>query len=296
MVVGSSGLVFLGGRFSWLLAFGIGAGLLIVLAWVHQRHLRARAVRGEEAVPAVRPPPEALSAKLAHIRRAYSSFLFQPQALLVIAFLMTYKMGDVLMFSMSKVLLARELGVPTDVRGVLNSLSLGASILGAILGGAFIARRSLKGALMTITLWMALTAPLFALLAAFAPELRIAVPGSVQDASGLVWSQAWPGLSCICTVIVIEQVCGGMATAAQVVFIMQRTAPEHRAAHYAFATAVYSLPQTLVGASSGKLYEAFGPVAYFWFVSVLMLPAIVLGRLVPCEPPHETRPEPSASV
>ena len=64
---------------------------------------------------------------------------------------------------------------------------------------------------------------------------------------------------------------------------MQHSAPEHRAAHYAFATAVYSLPQTVIGGLSGQLYEGVGPVTYFSIVSALTLPAVVLARLVPTE-------------
>src|SRR5690606_12983814 len=109
------------------------------------------------------------------------------------------------------------------------------------------ARRSLRSTLFVITFLMAVTEPLFAILAALAPELAIAEPGSVENSLMLDWSRAWLGLLCAGSVIVIEQFCGGMATAAQMVFIMRRCQPEHRAAHYAFATAVYSLPQMLVG-------------------------------------------------
>ena len=278
MLFGSSVLVFLGGYYNWLVAFGIAAGILVTLALVHQRFL-PREARAEKGAG----PKPASPGRLAHIKRAYVSFLFQPQALLVIGFLLTYKMADVLMFSMSKVLLARELGVPTDVRGALNSISLGASIIGAVYGGAWIARRGLKHTLFTITLLMAVTEPLFVLLAAFAPELAIAVPGSVENSSELDWSRAALGLTTVACVIVIEQFCGGMATAAQMVFIMRRTQPEHRAAHYAFATAVYSLSQMLVGGYSGRVYENVGPVTYFWLASLLTVPAVVLSRLVPTD-------------
>lgn len=286
MLVGSSGLVFLGGYFDWLVAFGIAAVLLVALAVVHQRAL------GEVPRSAPAPQPAAVDSeagggswkqRLAHVKDAYLSFLLQPKALLILGFLLCYKMSDNLVSSMSKLLFARELGVPTDVRGLLNSLSLGASIVGAIIGGAWIARRSLKVTLFRITLLMAVTQPLFVALAAFAPELMLAAPGTVKNSSELVWSNAWPGLSAVAAVIVLEQVCGGMAVAAQIVFIMQHSAPEHRAAHYAFATAVYSLPQTVIGGLSGALYEGVGPVLYFSIVSALTLPAVVLARLVPPE-------------
>lgn len=285
MLVGSSGLVYMGGRFNWLVAFGLAGALLLGLALAHHLALKevARAEQEPTAVADADAGDGTWKRRLAHVKDAYLSFLLQPKALLILGFLLCYKMSDNLVSSMSKLLFARELGVPTDVRGVLNSLSLGASILGAIVGGAWIARRSLKFTLFKITLLMVVTQPLFVALAVFAPELMVSVPGTVQNASGLVWSEAWFGLGSVALVIVLEQVCGGMAVAAQIVFIMQHSAPEHRAAHYAFATAVYSLPQTVIGGLSGALYEAVGPVAYFSVVSVLTLPAVVLARVVPPE-------------
>lgn len=288
MLVGSSGLVFLGGYFNWLVAFGLAALLLFALALVHQRVLKEVPRLGS----APEPETAALGAaaehvgwqqRLAHVKDAYLSFLLQPKALLILGFLLSYKMSDNLVSSMSKLLFARELGVPTDVRGMLNSLSLVASIVGAIVGGAWIAKRSLKTTLFRITVLMAATQPLFVALAAFAPELLVSIPGTARDSSELVWSNAWPGLGAVALVIVLEQVSGGMAVAAQIVFIMQHSAPEHRAAHYAFATAVYSLPQTVIGGLSGQLYEGVGPVTYFSIVSALTLPAVVLARLVPTE-------------
>lgn len=286
MLVGSSGLVFLGGFFDWRVAFGVAAVLLVVLALVHQRSLRQTSV--SEPSPALDAGEtgtraSAWQSRLAHMKDAYLSFLFQPKALLIVGFLLTYKMSDNLMLSMTKMLFAREYGVPTDVRGLLNSLSLAASILGAIVGGAWIAKRSLSKTLLKITLLMALTQPMFVLLAVLAPELAVSIPGTAQNFSQLVWSEAWPGLSAVAVAIVIEQVCGGMAVAAQIVFIMQHSAPEHRAAHYAFATAVYSFPQTVIGGLSGQVYEWVGPITYFSIVTVLTVPAVVLARLVPTE-------------
>jgi PAT family beta-lactamase induction signal transducer AmpG len=158
-----------------------------------------------------------------------------------------------------------------------------ASIGGAMLGAWWISRRSLGATLFIITLLMAVTEPLFVGLAAFAPDLRISEPGTVSSMSGIAWSAALPGLVSVTLVIVVEQVCGGMATAAQMVFIMRRCDANHRAAHYAFATAIYSIPQMVVGGYSGHFYESLGSVKYYWLVSALTLPAVMLSRRVPTD-------------
>ena len=275
MLIGSSGLVFLGGHVHWLLGFGSAAVLMLGLGvahwlWLPRRHK-----------PALTPAEASRTSKWKHIRSAYTSFVRQDQFLLVFAFLATYKMADIVMTNMSKVLLARELGVPTDLRGILNAFSLTASIAGAIAGGAWIARKSLAKTLVPITLAMAVTEPLFVALAAYAPSLAISVPGTAESMADIDMSRALGPLAIVATVIVIEQLCAGMALVAQMIFIMRRCHPDHKAAHYAFATAIYSTFQMAVGGESGTMYEAFGPVNYFWFASALTIPAVLLAIVVP---------------
>src|SRR5574338_533198 len=68
-----------------------------------------------------------------------------------------------------------------------------------------------------------------------------------------------PPLWQVGTILVIEQLCGGLATAAQTIFIMRRCHPDHKAAHYAFATALFTLAQFASGTPSGLIYESQGP-------------------------------------
>jgi PAT family beta-lactamase induction signal transducer AmpG len=150
-----------------------------------------------------------------------------------------------------------------------------------MLGGAIIARVGLRRALMPITLAMAITEPLYVWMAAAPGTFGVSVPGTATSAADLDLLAVLPAIVGIGTIIVIEQVCGGMAVAAQVVFIMRRADPEHRAAHFAFATAIYSTAQMLVGGSSGWAYEQIGPVPYFVAVSLLTLPAVALAAIVP---------------
>jgi PAT family beta-lactamase induction signal transducer AmpG len=276
MLVGASGLVFLGGQVSWLLAFGLGAALLLGLAIAHRAFLPEPRADFAETSESPKTKPRGW----AHVKGAYLSFLRQDRVLLVVAFLLTYKMADVVMFAMSKVFFARELGIGTALRGgLINPVATLSSIAGAIVGGAWIAKRGLDKTLFPITLVMAVTAPLYALLAHFAPVLDMAQGGVAATPETLTWRHVVP-LSLVLVTVVIEQLCGGLATAAQMVFIMRRCHPDHKAAHFAFATAVYSAAQMAVGAYSGALYEWVGPVSYFWIVTLLTLPALGLSVVV----------------
>jgi len=265
MLVGSSGLVYIGGRASWPLAFGLAAAMLAGLALFH----RVTLPRG---VGEARPRAHDLGGRLRHVLRAYLRFLLQPGAAWVLAFIVAYKLGDALMFSMSKVLL-RELGVDTATRGLINGAGTIASILGAVISGAWISKVGLTRALVPITLVMAASEPLYLLLA------QASLPIGLTDALGApaALSELFaPSLSGVAAVLVCEQLFGGMATAAQMVFIMRRCHPEHKAAHFAFATALYALAQSLSGTYSGVFYEVHGPIAYFGLASAACIPALLL--------------------
>src|SRR5690606_25680413 len=130
--------------------FGVGALLLVGLAIGHKIFLPRTAPSSPSS--ASEPPSSASRRSLAHVGKAYTSFLRQDRVLWVIAFLLTYKMADVLMFSMSKVLFDRELGIGTDLRGgFINTAGTLASITGAVIGGAWISRRGLGRTLVVIT-------------------------------------------------------------------------------------------------------------------------------------------------
>ena len=277
MLVGNSGLVYLGGRHSWLLGFGLAGGLMLALAIGHRILLPASASERTRRASAV--PERSGAERAAHVRASYLSFLRQDRALLVVLFLLTYKLGDALMFNMSKVML-RDLGVSTAERGVINGFGTVASILGAMLGGAWIARTSLTRAIVPITILMCATQPLYLLIAA--PSMPMSV-GNLASAPAYLTGWMAPSLTAITIIMIIEQLCGGMAVAAQMVFLMRRCHPDHKAAHFAFGTAIYAVSQMVTGTYSGWVYQAQGPLVYFCLACVACIPCLLLVPFIPTD-------------
>lgn len=273
MLVGNSGLVYLAGRTNWLLGFATAGVIMLGLAAAHRLWLPRTAV---ELRPPTEVPTRTRAERISHVRAAYFSFLRQEHVGLVIVFLLTFKLGDALLFNMSKVML-RELGVTTAERGLINGFGMAASIAGAIAGGAWIARTSLTRAIFPITLLMALAHPLYLIIAAPSVPMDLIhladAPPSAIDLAPPLWL--------IAAILVLEQFVGGMATAAQMVFLMRRCHPDHKAAHFAFGTAIYSLAQMITGSYSGWVYEAQGPLVYFALTCVACIPCVLLVRFVP---------------
>jgi PAT family beta-lactamase induction signal transducer AmpG len=182
----------------------------------------------------------------------YRTFFQQPHVALVLAFALTYRLGDTMTSTMSSVLL-RDQGFTLDDRALLRSISLTVTIGGSVLAGYLLARGGLERWFRPFTWVMAI--PWYLVVAIVHPPL---------------WGVA------IC--VVLEQLCGALAGTAATVFLMRRCRRAFSASHYAFFTALVSLGSTLSGAFSGKLYELVHPVPYFALTLVASIPALMLVR------------------
>ncbi|HEX3904223.1 MAG TPA: MFS transporter [Polyangia bacterium] len=306
LIVGSSALVYLAGRTSWLWGFGVAGALMIVVALVNAAvmpHPLERNPRDAASTTGGRPrlgnrrryrfwrrsrrqrwdgrhrywdrrrdrwgrrdwlwrlgrrDGKRRSAKI--YLEAFLSFLTQPQAALVLGFLLCYRLGDIMMFAMSKPLL-RDLGVDTAHRGLLNGFGTAASILGVVAGGAFVARRGLERSLTPLIYLQNLGIPLYIGMA--------------------VWK---PHLAGITAIVLAEQLVGGFGMAGATVFLMQRCRRAFSASHFAMATSVVSLASTFSGYASGPLNERLGHPLFFTVAFLASIPSLVLVLLVPKTP------------
>jgi PAT family beta-lactamase induction signal transducer AmpG len=252
MVLGGGGLVYLAGKTSWLNAFGLAGVTMALLAGLNALGMpRPAEPRLEPASGGTAP------SRGSRFIEAYRSFFTQPQAVTVLAFIFFFRIGDILMFAMSKPLL-RDLGVDTAARGVLTGMGTALTIVGSLLGGALIARQGLQRWLVPLAFLQNGAIPLYIMLA-----LR------------------WFGRAGITAVVLVEQFASGLGNAAHTVFLMQRCRAAFSASHYAFATAVVAAASTLAGVASGHLNTWLGSPLYFTFSFVCSWPSLVLVFFVP---------------
>jgi len=242
MILGSSLLVKYVATVSWFLAFGAAAAAMLATALIN-------------VFVMPRPPTPTEVPKVASkgpaFWTAYRTFLQQPQAVLVLSFMFLYRLGDIMMFAMSKPLL-RDLGVDTAHRGLLNGLGTFVFILGSLAGGGLIARRTLERTLVPILYLQNLAIPLYIAMAVLRPTF-----GGVM------------------AIVLVEQLVSGVGASAHVVFLIRRSRGLFSASHYAFATAVVSLGSTLSGYASGPLNQHFGHPIFFTLAFIAGWPALV---------------------
>lgn len=231
----------------WQLAFFVASGLLFATGLVNAVTL-----------PRVKEPH---ATKRDGTREpfwtTYKAFFAQPRVEVLLAFALTYRLGDTMTSSMSSVLL-RDLGVSLEERGLLRSVALTTTIGGSVLAGALLARGGLERWLRPFTWCMAV--PWYLGIAVLRPPL---------------WG--------IGVAVVLEQLAGSLAGTASTVLLMRRCRRSFSASHYAFFTALVSLGSTMSGAFSGHLYEALGPVRFFVVTLVASVPALLLVRSVPTD-------------
>jgi len=182
-------------------------------------------------------------------------FFSREGALLALLLIVLYKLGDAFAGSLTTAFLIRGVGFSVTEVGAINKiLGLVATIVGALAGGALMTRLSLYGALMLFGVLQAVTNLGFWFLAV-TPKAY--------------WSMA--------TVVGLENLCGGMGTAAFVAFLMALCRVRYSATQYALLSALAAVGRTyLAGPLSGVMVEAFGWPTFFVCTFVIALPGLVL--------------------
>jgi PAT family beta-lactamase induction signal transducer AmpG len=199
----------------------------------------------------VRPPATLAAAVTGPLK----DFFTRDGALLALLLIVLYKLGDAFAGSLTTAFLIRGAGFSvTEVGAINKALGLVATIVGALAGGALMTRLSLYGALMFFGILQAVTNLGFWFLAV-TPKAY--------------WSMA--------TVVGLENLCGGMGTAAFVAFLMALCRVRYSATQYALLSALAAVGRTyLAGPLSGVMVEAFGWPAFFLCTVVIALPGLVL--------------------
>jgi PAT family beta-lactamase induction signal transducer AmpG len=242
MIVSGAGVLIMADHIGWQAALLIVS--LLFIAGI------AGVVLGPDADTRSRVPVTLNEA----VVEPFREFLARRGAWLLLIFIVLYKLGDAFAGSLSTVFLISGLGFSLTDVGIINKvISLAMTIAGALIGGALMIRFSLFNALLWFGIIQALTNLGFMFL-------------------------AWHGKDYFGAVIVIalENLAGGMGTAAFVALLMALCNHRYTATQFALLSALASLGRVFVGPPSGELVAMFG-WTYFYFITFLTaLPGLVL--------------------
>ena len=242
MLISGALALILSGILGWQATYMIMAGLMLVgmtATWF-----------GPEPEDPGTPPKtlqEAVSGPLLE-------FFSRKGAWAMLALIVLYKLGDAFAGSLTTSFLIRGVGFSVGEVGAINKgMGLAATIVGALFGGALMARLGLFRSLF-----------LFGILQA------------VSNLSFMVLAMLGKSYPMLVFTIGFENLAGGMGTAAFVAFLMALCNHNFTATQFALLSALASLGRVFVGPTSGVLVDEFGWLIFFLVTFLAALPGLVL--------------------
>jgi PAT family beta-lactamase induction signal transducer AmpG len=245
------------------IAMLVSGGLALVLAdqflgWNGMYFLMATLMVVGMVAAWFAPEPELAGRAPGTLAAAFSEPLkefFERQGVwLLLLLIVLYKLGDAFAGSLTTAFLIQGAGFTATDVGVINkALGLIATIMGALLGGAWMAGLGLYRALM-----------LFGILQA------------VTNLGFMFLAMAGKSYPLMIAAIAAENLCGGMGTAAFVALLMSLCDHRFSATQYALLSALSAVGRVYVGPVAGVLVATFGWAPFFFLTFLIALPGIAL--------------------
>ncbi|HHU94588.1 MAG TPA: muropeptide transporter [Alcaligenaceae bacterium] len=246
------------------LAMIVSSGFALVIAdqWLgwNGMYMAMGLIMGLCAVATfIAPEPEVVVQPPRSLRSAVVEplleFFKRPEAITILLLIVLYKVGDAFAGALSTTFLIRGAGFDVSQVGMVNKIfGLAATIIGALVGGGLMARLGLYRSLM-----------LFGVLQA------------VSNFGYWVLAVNDPHVVLMGVVVAIENLCGGMGTAAFVALLMALCNQQFSATQFALLSALSAVGRTyLAGPLTPPLVESLGWPSFFLVTVLLALPGLWL--------------------
>jgi PAT family beta-lactamase induction signal transducer AmpG len=187
-------------------------------------------------------------------------------AVLLLVFVLVYKLGDALALSLMTTFLVRGLHFTlTEVGAISKNLSIIATIVGALCGGAMVFRFGLFRTL----LWFGI--------------------GQAVTNLGFVWlAVIEKSYLAMAVVYACDQFIGGMGTAAFMAFLMALCDSRFSAFQFALLSALSAIGRVLGGPLAANLADTHGWSSFFFVTFLIAVPGLILAvalkpRIVPLD-------------
>ncbi|MEJ2621832.1 MAG: MFS transporter [Candidatus Thiodiazotropha sp.] len=178
---------------------------------------------------------------------------YQWRAVLILALIATYRISDVVLGVIANVFYV-DLGFEKgEVALVVNVFGVAMTLVGAVVGGMFVARYKLMPILLLGGVLAAATNLLFAWMASVGHNVIF-----------------------LTLVISADNLSAGLATAAFVAYLSSLTNVSYSATQYALFSSVMLLLPKFVGGFSGVMVDSIGYTSFFMITASMGIPVIVL--------------------
>ena len=196
-------------------------------------------------------PPQTLREAVV---QPFMEFFKRPGAVEILLFVILYKLGDVAAAQMTTPYILQHIGFSrTELGTIFKGFGMAATIAGGIVGGALMTKWDLRRSLLIFGILQGVSTISFCLL----------------EFTG---RQLWA----LSTVIGIENICGGMGTAAYTALLMGLCNTRFTATQYALLSSLMAVSRYVTGAPTGFLVVAVGWVWFFVICTALAAPGLLL--------------------
>lgn len=240
MILGGGGLLWLWARTNGSTVFAVMAALLALSTWpVWQMREHTPGAGPEDAAPRPRPSAEQLALGWWH--RALA-----PGMLTFAALVFCFRFGDQMVSSLITPFVSDQGASKETIALMKGAVGSGASLLGALLGGALMVRVNRRTAMLCTGLGQAMTFALY-----------------IAAALG------FGGMPLLWWATVAEGVVGTMATVALFALMMDASDPDHAGTDFTLLASVVVGVGSLGGIAGGVVGDAWGYVWAFGIGTVL---------------------------
>ena len=251
MLASGAGALYLAEEVSWFWVYAAMAGLMAVGILTILLNPEPGGNDADGGAALGRADPVQLLREA--VVEPFADFLRRGGWLAILLFVVFYKFGDSLAGIMANPFYV-EIGFSkSEIASISKIFGLGATLAGGFLGGLLVVRRGIMQSL----LWC----------------------GLLQMFSNLMFAiQAMVGhdLSMLAATIAVENVAGGMGTAAFVAYLSSLCNVAYTATQYALFSSLMALARTALSAPGGALAESTSWVSFFLITTLAALPGLAL--------------------
>ena len=253
MLVSGAGALYLATYASWLATYAVMAslvtvGMAAILLTPEPLSYSASGPTGEDNAS------DGAAAWLrAYVLAPFTDFMRRPEWVIILLFILLYKFGDALAGVMANPFYVQLGFSKIEIADVSKIFGIGATIAGGLLGGVLVYRFGILRSLLACGILQMLSNLMFALQAIVGHDVAM-----------------------LMLTVGIENMSGGMATAAFVAYVSALCNAAHTATQYALLSSLAALGRTVLSSSGGWLAEWLDWVDFFLLSTAAALPGLLL--------------------
>ncbi len=207
--------------------------------------------------------------------RSILSFVDQKEIGIILGFIILVRIGEWVLNAMVAPFIV-DLGIGAHYGWISGFVGLPCSILGALAGGALIARFGMRRTIWPFLLAQNLTNLVYMALALSLQPYVLMNTGAAQPAA-----IGTGNLVAVAAVQGFDQIASGLGNVVLIAYVMRLCKAEFKAAHFAIGSGLMSVGSLIAGMSSGFMASWFGYGPFFGLSFLMSLPGMAMIFFIP---------------